>query len=264
MSAVTKLPRNQPLVAALPEGATVKLIGAGGVGGIVGRYGILYLAHLTNLLRRSARWIVIDGDHFEASNRGRMLFSRLGPKAEILAEELIAAAENSRLALSGIDEYVTSENIQQLLHNGDIILLTVDNHATRKMVSDYCDQQLDDFCLISGGNDGVGEDEDGRLLRGTYGNCQVFTRGRYRSPSLTEFHPEIAQPGDKLPTEIDCTEVLISQPQNLFANLAVASSILNTFWLYLCDSLHYSELAFDIADAVMRPVPYPPPVRAEE
>jgi len=40
----------------------------------------------------------------------------------------------------------------------------------------------------------------------------------------------------------------------LFANLQTAAAILNTLWLCLCDGLHYSEVCFDIADALMRPV----------
>jgi hypothetical protein len=48
-------------------------------------------------------------------------------------------------------------------------------------------------------------------------------------------------------------------PQILFANLMTASAILNAVWLYLCGALHYSELCFDIADGVMRPLPLPPP-----
>jgi hypothetical protein len=33
----------------------------------------------------------------------------------------------------------------------------------------------------------------------------------------------------------------------------VASAMLNTFWLHLCGASHYGELAFDIAEGLMRP-----------
>jgi hypothetical protein len=33
----------------------------------------------------------------------------------------------------------------------------------------------------------------------------------------------------------------------------VAAAMLNTLWLHLCAATHYSELAFDIADGLMRP-----------
>ena len=66
--------------------------------------------------------------------------------------------------------------------------------------------------------------------------------------------PEIENPADRLPTDLSCTELVASVPQILFANLAVASAMLNTLWLHLCGELHYGELAFDIADGLSRPV----------
>jgi hypothetical protein len=247
------LPKNQPLVADLRDGQSIKLVGGGGVGGIVARYAIIYLAHLTGKLNRAARFVIIDGDEFEAKNLARMMYAE-GNKAAVLRDEMLEFAADSSLTIAAVEEFVTPDNIARLLRDDDIILLAVDNHATRKLVNDHCDQQLSRFCLISGGNDGIGEQPDGRLLRGTRGNCQIFARGQLNTPSLAWHHPEIADPQDRLPTDLNCTEILVSQPQNLLANLAAASAILNALWLYLCGSMHYSEAAFDIADAVMRPV----------
>src|SRR5262249_6226658 len=143
----------------------------------------------------------------------------------------------------------------------DIVILAVDNHATRKIVNDHCAAKLEDVCLISGGNDGVGQGRAGRTSRGTYGNCQVYLRcgGQEVSPSLTRYHPEIQNPAHHLPTEVGCAELVTSVPQILFTNLATASAILNALWLYLCGALHYSELSFDIADGLMRPSALPGP-----
>ncbi len=243
----------------LAEGETIKLVGAGGVGGVVARYGVLFVRSLCDKQGTSARWVIIDGDAFEDRNRNRMLFRALGKKAEVLRDELLTFVADSRLTLMAINEHVTHENIARLMHDGDIIILAVDNNATRKLVSDYCDTRLQRFCLISGGNDGVGPDPSGRVLRGTYGNCQVFLRGTLESPSLTRYHPEIEHPDDRLPSDLHCTEAAVSQPQILFANLAAASAMLNALWLYLAGALHYSELAFDIADGLMRPIPLAPP-----
>ena len=144
--------------------------------------------------------------------------------------------------------------------------MAVDNHPTRKIVSDFCATRLNSVCLISGGNDGVGTDATGRELRGTYGNCQVFIRrdGRDMTPSLTRFHPEIRNPAGRLPTDLHCTELITSVPQILFTNVTAASAILNAFWLYVCGALDYSEIAFDIKDGLMRPVPLPRPAPAPE
>ncbi len=250
---------NKPLTPVLPAGATIKQFGAGGVGGIVARYGLLFVVALANAQRRSARWVIIDGDQFESANRSRMVFSHFGNKATVTRDGLLDIIADSPVTLSAIEEFVTPDNVGRFIDNDDIILMTVDNHATRKLVSQYCEAHLDRFCLISGGNDPVGKGTSGNHLRGTYGNCQIFMKGDYESPPLTGYHPEIAHPEDQLPTDLHCTELVASQPQILFANLAAASAILNSLWLYLCGMLHYSELAFDIAEGVMQPVPIPAP-----
>ena len=259
MTSHIPLPPNQLLQPSLPLNCSIKLIGLGGVGGIVARYLAMFLA----AQEQAARMVLIDGDAFEPSNASRMFFGSCGNKAAVVRDELLSRFAESSLSLLAFEEFVTRENLGGLLHNGDIVLLTVDNHATRKLVNDFCAAQLADVCLISGGNDGIEKSGDGKMQRGTYGNVQVYWRqgGVDLSPSLTRYHPEIQNPADKLPSDKSCTELFASVPQILFANLTVATAILNTLWLHLCGVLHYSELAFDIADGLMRPVPFPAPKR---
>ena len=245
-----------PELAPRPERlGDVKLIGLGGVGSIVARYGALYLAALDH----ASRLVLIDGDEFEPRNAARMLFPRHGNKARVVCEDLLGVADDSLLSLVAIEQYVTPENLPRLVREGDCVLLAVDNHATRKLVSDHARDRLADVCLISGGNEGAGPDSTGVVQRGTYGNVQIYLSrgGEDLTPELTRFHPEIEDPADHLPTEVSCTEALISTPQILFANLAVASSMLNAFWLHLCGALHYPELCFDIHDGRMQPLPLP-------
>jgi hypothetical protein len=257
IQSLPKLPRDTALNPELPPGQSVKLIGLGGVGSIVARYGATWLASLAK--DRDARLVLIDRDTFQLHNATRMLFRQAGNKAAVVRDDLLQYFDESRLTLQAVEEFVTPDNIGRLINEGDIVLAAVDNHATRKLLSDYCASQLDDVVLISGGNDGVGEDSTGRFRRGTFGNCQIFVRreGKDQTPALTQSHPEIANPGDHLPTE-SCTDLVASVPQILLANLASASAILNTLWLHLCGSLHYHELAFDIAEALMRPLPSRP------
>ena len=254
----SKIPTDRPLVPALPDGQTVKIIGLGGVGGIVARYGAMFLAPLAR--GQNARLVLIDGDAFEPGNATRMFFSDCGNKAAVTLADLRPRFVDSGLALVAIEEYVERDNLERLIHSGDIVLLCVDNHATRKLVSDFCGK-LEDVVLISGGNDGVGKDASGRFHHGTYGNCQVYIRqsGEDRSPSLTRYHAEIDEPHDELPTEQNCTEAVMSVPQLLLANLAAGSAILNALWLCLCGASHYSELAFDIGQGLMRPLGLPAP-----
>lgn len=261
MTSDRRLPRDLPLVPVVPDHLSVKMIGLGGVGGIGARYLAMFLASFGS----PCRLVLIDGDVFEPSNASRMYFSGHGNKAAVTRADLLPRFENTQLALIAIEEFVTPENIDRLILEGDIVLLAVDNHATRKLVNDFCAKHRRDVCVISAGNDGVGKDAAGVVQQGTYGNCQVYLRrnGEDASPSLSRYHPEIAQPGDKLPTDLSCTELVASVPQILFANLMTASAMLNAFWLYLCGAIHYSELSFDIADGLMRPSPLPGPMRVK-
>jgi len=251
------VPRNRILRPQLPPNCAVKLIGLGGVGSIVARYGAVFLASLD----QEARLVLADGDAFEYSNASRMLFGSYGNKAAGLCGELLPRFADSNLSLLAVEEYAVPDNVGRLVQSGDLCLLCVDNHATRKLLNDHC-SQLADICLISGGNDGVGKDSSGAVRRGTYGNVQIYVRrnGKNLTPPLTEHHPEIASPADKLPGDRSCTELVVSTPQILFANLAVASAMLNALFLYLSGALHYGELGFDIADGLMRPtMPLNPP-----
>jgi hypothetical protein len=238
----------RPIVA--PDTA-FKLIGLGGIGSIVARY----LAVFLGSLREDLRLVLIDGDDFEPANATRMIFPTCGNKAAIVRKDLLPAFEDSRLSVEAIGEYLTPDNIARLLLPGDIVILAVDNHATRKLVSDFCASSRPDIALFSGGNDGIEPGATGSRDRGTFGNVQVFLRrkGCDITPSLTAHHPEIALPADKLPSDLNCTEMIASTPQILFANLAAASAILNALWLFLCGSLHYNEVVFDIGEALMRP-----------
>lgn len=231
---------------------SVKIVGLGGVGGIVARYLVIFLASLGD----SVRVVLIDGDRFEGRNAERMTFSRIGNKAAVVGDDLCELVAGSGVVLSSVEEYVSTENVDRLVHENDVVLLAVDNHATRKLVSDFCESHRRDLCLISGGNDGVEEDAHGTFLRGTYGNVQVHWRcaGRSLTPRLTALHPEIENPRDRVPTDQSCSALLESVPQILFANLATASAMLSAFLLYACDMLPYGEVCFDIAEGRMRPV----------
>lgn len=247
---MTTLPRNKVLKPRLSANASIKLIGLGGVGGIVARYSAVFLASL----QKDARLVLIDGDKFMPSNASRMLFGRHGNKAVVTARELKPRFIHSKLSLVPIKQFITPDNISALIHSGDIVILCVDNHATRKLVDEHC-AKLKNICLISGGNDGVGKDSTGAVRRGTFGNVQIYVRkgGKDGSPSLSKYHPEIKNPADKMPHELNCTELIVSQPQILFANLSVASAICNALLLYLSGNLHYGEANFDIGDGLMRP-----------
>ncbi|MDD2902406.1 MAG: ThiF family adenylyltransferase [Syntrophales bacterium] len=219
----------------------IKAIGIGGIGCAL----LPFLCRYLQYSGEKARITLIDGDNFARSNAPRQAFSRLGNKAEVKAREL--AQEFDNLSLRAVPEFVTPENVARLLKEGDVVLLMVDNHASRKLVSDHA-ATLPAVTLISGGNDFVD------------GNVQVFLRrgGESLTPSLSRYHPEIAQPRDTNPAELSCEELMArGAPQLLFTNLMVASMMLNAFYAFSQDRLTYAEVYLDILENLTRPVTRP-------
>ncbi len=219
----------------------IKAIGIGGIGCALLPFLCRYLQYAGD----PARLTLIDGDRFERSNASRQAFSALGNKAEVKSMEL--AREFEALAFRSVSEYVTTDNAARLLNEGDTVFLMVDNHASRNLVSRHA-ASLAELTLISGGNDY----EDG--------NVQVYLRqaGQDLTPSLSRYHPEIADPQDRNPAALSCEELMAAgAPQLLFANLMVASLMLNAFYALRQGRLSYSEVYLDIVPNLSRSVSRP-------
>ncbi len=216
----------------------IKVIGIGGIG-------CALLPHLARYLQATgepARLTLVDGDAFEARNGDRQAFSELGNKAKAKASELARQFEG--LSFRAVPEYVTPENVGTIIRSGDVVFLGVDNHKTRRVVSDHC-QTLADVSLFSGGNDY------------TDGNVQVYLRRADRDVTLplTRFHPEIADPKDRSPHELSCDDLSRdAAPQLLFTNLAVASAMLNAFYAWRLGKLQYGEVYLDILEGKASPI----------
>ena len=224
----------------------VKLIGCGGIGGHLAPN----LCQFLYAERRPAHLVLCDGDRYEASNRGRMRVTRVGDsKAEALAA-MLAAEWGEVVSVEALPVYLDAERVS-VIEAGDVVLLAVDNHATRKLVDDHC-AGLDSVTLVSGGNDGITDGQDG-----TYGNVQIARRadGRWITSSLQRLHPEIRTPGDKLPTELGCEALAVQgAPQLLVTNVAVASAMLNAVLGVLRGTLDYEEVYVDVARNRVVPV----------
>jgi molybdopterin/thiamine biosynthesis adenylyltransferase len=216
----------------------IKVIGIGGIGCAL----LPFLARYLNYEDKRARITLIDGDEFERANADRQAFGQLGNKAKVKAAEM--AREFERLAIRAVPEYITEANVARYLLDGDVIFLAVDNHKSRKVVSDYC-ERLETVTLISGGNDL------------TDGNVQIHIReaGQDRTAPLTRYHPEIRTPHDRSPAELSCEELMLrGAPQLLFANLAIASAMLNAFYGLRQGVLRYGEVYLDIVEGKSNPV----------
>ena len=149
----------------------VVFIGLGGVGKYVSQTAATFLAGLQGAMPdQETNLLLVDGDAFSFSNTYRMDVPEFGNKAEAIGKGMLHSYDVPGFSVRWKPEYVTKDNISEIIQSGDCVFLSVDNHATRKLVSEYC-QTLRDVVLISGGNDGV---EEG--MRGTYGNVQVYMR----------------------------------------------------------------------------------------
>lgn len=217
------------------------VIGLGGVGSAL-------LEPLARFLAFSqedeAKLRLVDGDDYEIKNLERQ-FATLQAvgrnKAVYHAQKII---ESFQVATMAIDRYVTAENIDRVIEDGDIVFGCVDNHKTRRLIQEHC-LRLENVIFISGGNEY------------TDGNVQLYVaknRKKLTQP-IWKFHPEIEYPRDKSPSEMSCEELQVSEPQLLFTNLMVATLMLNTYYGCLQNRVpQYTECYFDILSNSVRPV----------
>jgi molybdopterin/thiamine biosynthesis adenylyltransferase len=218
----------------------VKIIGMGGIGTSLVNPLCRYIQYIR---AQSKKITIIDGDEFEAKNLERQAFFETSNKASSKARELSVMFDE--IIFEDIQEYVTKHNISSIINEGDLVFVCVDNHASRKLISDYANT-LDNIIIVSGGNEY------------TDGNVQIFIRkgGSKITPSLTEHHREIATPGDKSPADMSCEELAHSEPQLLFTNLTVATIMCWVFYSIMTlrvEPKACSEIYFDIKTMTVRP-----------
>jgi len=222
----------------------IKVIGIGGIGLCVLNVLPRYLAYQQDY---EVELSLIDGDAYEDKNRSRQNFARQGNKAEVTAEAI--RQEFPNIYCWTTTDYLTEANIDMLIREGDIVLSCVDNHATRKLLSDRC-EQLDDVVLISGGNDY----EDG--------NIQIHIRknGKNQTLPIASYKPDIAKPADKNPGDArrtgGCETERTNHPQLVITNNYIAALMLNAFYGWtqgvFDDQNRYGEVFGDVKRNVAR------------
>ena len=209
------------------------VIGCGGIGSWLSHA----LAKALNFQAPGSMLILVDGDTFEPKNAERQAFTHPGNKAYVLANDIQpthpavfvlpraawivpadAAVENEETD----EDAIVVEKIaaEELLEDGDIIYLCVDNYAARKLVVDVA-KTLPNVDVFSGGNGGV---ETGDALEGS-----IYHYRRRDGEDVVlppdHFHHEIAHPTDRNPGELSCQEraELDGGSQLLAVNMAVAA-----------------------------------------
>ena len=214
----------------------VTIVGVGGIGSHLAED----VARLLAYCGKPATLTLVDGDHFEDRNGERQAFTGLGNKATAKQREL--AAKFPTIRVDAMAEDLTPENAPFILLPGEMVLVCVDNHPTRKLVAEVA-ATVEDITVISGGNDD------------TYGTVLLYLRhgGQELNPPITVDHPEIANPADRAPWELSCEErAAAGAPQVFAANVAVASAMLNVCWDFLTDPAAFRAraCAFDPTEAV--------------
>jgi molybdopterin/thiamine biosynthesis adenylyltransferase len=210
----------------------ITIIGLGGVGSILtGR-----LCRFLNFSREFEPYILlVDGDRYEPKNLERQEFTSIGEnKAESKAFEL--SSKFSRIDFDVFDSYVNEGNVKNVIQENTIVFICVDNHKSRRIINNYC-KTLNNVTVISGGNEF------------TDGNTQLYIRrgGEDITPDLCKYHPEIESSESKLPDEMSCEELSMSEPQLYFANLGVATLMCWMFYNSVVNNQYdRSESYFDL------------------
>jgi hypothetical protein len=153
----------------------IKVIGLGGVG-------LCLLPTLCRFLNYgdfpSVEVHLIDGDEFEERDRDRQDFTVTGPKASVVADEY--REKFPRIMFWDHPVFLAEQNVIAFIRENDLVFVCVNNHRTRKLVSDRA-EQLESITVISGGNDY------------TDGNVQVHVRQDGKNltlPLANKYHPE--------------------------------------------------------------------------
>lgn len=223
----------------------INVVGLGGIGSCL----INVLARVLAYTPQETKLVLIDGDTYEPDNKRRQKFSELTNKAEATASLLqteFPASEFAQLIVIPIAEYLTVKNHIRLIREGDITLLCVDNHLTRKLAAERLGK-LKNGVLISGGCAW----EDGEVL--------VYVRREGKDvtlPLTSDFHKEIqnAAPESWQPHNPGCEEIAPSQPQLLITNNFVAACMLSAFYSVIQnENIRYDEVTCDILTTRVTP-----------
>lgn len=212
----------------------VKMVGVGGIGSWLAPA----LANVLNAHAPDSQFSLYDGDNFEPKNKERQNFDTYGNKAISVARSIGDSVD--QILVQGYPAWIVSEEAAvkpaedeeasvmkitaaDLLDDGDVIILAVDNFAARKLIFDAA-MDINNIDIYSGGNGSV---EDGDAL---FGSVYHFRRrdGKCVTAHPAEYHPEFENPADRNPGEMSCAEraKVEGGHQIVAANMTVSALIL--------------------------------------
>jgi len=210
----------------------ISIIGLGGIGSVLSNTLSRYVESKQSIPNITMN--LVDGDEYEFKNLERQEFNGFGNKAEVKAKEL--RAKFSKIQFNDYQTFLNEVTAPEIIKENSVVFVAVDNHKTRRLVSNYA-KKLNDIIIISGGNEL------------TDGNVQIYIRkgGIDVTPSLTDYHPEIQEATDKSPDEMSCEELSKSEPQLYFTNFMVAGHMCSAFYnIFEKNNYKISEVYFDL------------------
>ena len=175
-----------------------------------------------------------DGDEFEEHNAARQI-ATTGSKADQMNQLL----KQQGLPAVCKDEYVTRSTMRRLRRDDSdasahLVVASVDNDATRKMVIDILRETKGGFLFVTPGNSDAKDPE-----RDIKGNVLWFGRVNGQdfglSPDL--LFPNIEKPDDTIPRKGGCIEHAPSTPQLITANAIAAAYTLSVVQNFLDDRM---------------------------
>lgn len=201
---------------------------------------------------------LIDGGTYKPRHVDHELFTELGKKVTVSKKILQRNFPNLK-NIGAIPFYIGEKRSKDfklagdLIHDGDIIFLCVDNDLTKKIILKQC-RWLKNVVIVIGGVDGV----DVHIL------IYIKIRGVEITPNPISYDPFIMNPNDQLPAGSDneeCLDEAAKQKPNIFSiNIACALmagafySILAHLEKEIIDQFDTQEIYFNVKKLKMRTV----------
>ena len=190
--------------------------------------------------------LFVDGDFIEAKNLARQSFAQSelrGTKADCLVWRMRAMFPDHKL--NPFSAYVIAANVEHFVKEGDVVFLSPDNHAVRRVVSDEA-QKRKNIVVFTSGNELYD------------GSCHVYikTRGVELSKSFMARHPaEVDPPGPRQ----GCAELidmgamqLIAVNFMLAAMTVMAMQLVYSYGVYRTKDEFWSEIPQEVYGDIRR------------
>ena len=245
--------RQLPIKVINPANTKLIIVGVGGTGGYLLQQVARLLFALKEQGNRIPSVLLIDGDDVEKKNLLRQYFlpQDVGKKKTAVLADRYARAYG--LNIMAYPEYITWDtDFKEIgIEEDSIVIGCVDNGSTRKILHEKL-SGFNHVVYIDSGNGSVTLPDDQEHIdryqlakikdSGWSGQVVVGVRahGQFALPFVGEEMPDMIEE-DRLPTEVSCGEVVVSEPQHLLTNLMAATSILIYLHTLLVDGtiLHH-------------------------